>query len=37
MYDARATLEVLKAQTLKYNELENNIPYLSDFQTKQSS
>jgi|TARA_Y100000766_G_C18915088_1_gene610725 DNA polymerase-3 subunit epsilon len=31
MYDARATLEVLKAQTLKYNELENNIPYLSDF------
>jgi len=31
MYDARATLEVLKAQTLKYKELENNIPYLSDF------
>ena len=31
MYDARATLEVLKAQTLKYNELENNITYLSDY------
>ena len=31
MYDARATLEVLKAQTTKYNDLENNIPYLSDF------
>ena len=29
--DARATLEVLKAQTLKYNELENNISFLSDF------
>ena len=29
--DAKATLEVLKAQTLKYNELENNIPFLSDF------
>ncbi|MBH19196.1 MAG: DNA polymerase III subunit epsilon [Crocinitomicaceae bacterium] len=31
MYDARVTLEVLKAQTLKYNDLENNVPYLSDF------
>ena len=29
--DAKATLEVLKAQTLKYNELENNISFLSDF------
>jgi DNA polymerase-3 subunit epsilon len=29
--DARATLEVLKAQTKKYNELESNVPFLSDF------
>ena len=29
--DARATLEVLKAQTKKYNELESDVPFLSDF------
>ena len=29
--DARATLEILKAQTKKYPELENNIPFLSEF------
>ena len=28
---ARATLEVLKSQTKKYTELENNIDFLSDF------
>ena len=31
MYDARATLEVLVAQTSKYEDLENNISYLSEF------
>jgi DNA polymerase-3 subunit epsilon len=31
IHDARATLEVLKAQTKKYEELENNINFLSDF------
>ena len=29
--DARATLEVLKVQTKKYSELENNIMFLSEF------
>ena len=31
IHDARATLEVLKAQTIKYNEIENNVSFLSDF------
>jgi len=31
MYDARATLEVLKAQAKKYSELENNDEFLSEF------
>ena len=31
IHDARATLEVLKSQTKKYTELENNIDFLSDF------
>jgi DNA polymerase-3 subunit epsilon len=31
IHDARATLEVLKAQTKKYEELDNNITFLSDF------
>lgn len=31
IHDARATLEVLKAQTNKYKELEKNIPFLSEF------
>jgi len=31
IHDARATLEVLKAQTVKYQELENNISFLSEF------
>ena len=31
MYDARATLEVLKAQVRKYSELENNDEFLSEF------
>ena len=31
IHDARATLDVLKSQTKKYAELENNIDFLSDF------
>ena len=31
IHDARATLEVLKAQTKKYTELENSVDYLSAF------
>ena len=31
IHDARATLDVLKSQTKKYSELENNIDFLSDF------
>ncbi len=29
--DARATLDVLKAQTKKYDEIENNVSFLSEF------
>ncbi len=31
IHDARATLEVLKAQTKKYTELENTVTFLSQF------
>ena len=31
IHDARATLEVLKSQTKKYDELENTVAFLSEF------
>ena len=31
IHDARATLDVLKAQTRKYEELENSVDFLSEF------
>ena len=32
--DTKATYEILKAQVEKYDELENNISFLSEFSTR---